>query len=66
MFGNYFFPLFFVSKKFFPLLRLKNSFDNQKWTEKKIYFQFVKKPENMQKIVFSFYFLKVNENTYLS
>ena len=47
-------------------MRLKNSFENQKWTEKKIYFQFVKKPVNMQKTVFSFYFLKVNENTYLS
>ena len=47
-------------------MRLKNSFDNQKWTEKKIYFQFVKKPVNMQKTVLSFYFLKVNENIYLS
>ena len=35
MFGNYFFPLFFVSKNNFLYLRLKNLFDNPKWTENK-------------------------------
>ena len=39
MFGNYFFPLFFVSKNNFLFLRLKNLFDNPKWTENKNCFQ---------------------------
>ena len=39
MFGNYFFPLFFVSKNKFLFLRLKNLFDNPKWTENKNCFQ---------------------------
>ena len=30
MFGNYFFPLFFISKNNFLFLRLKNLFDNPK------------------------------------
>ena len=35
MFGNYFFPLFFVSKNNFLYLRLKNLFGNPKWIENK-------------------------------
>ena len=36
MFGNCFFPLFSISKNNFLFLRLKNLFDNPKWTENKI------------------------------
>ena len=66
-FGNCFFPLFYVSKKFFIFLKLKNLFGNTKWTKTKTIFktQFVKKIENRQKIVFSFKFSKVNENMHL-
>ena len=35
MFGNWFFPLFFVSKNNFLFLRLKNLFGNPKWTKNK-------------------------------
>ena len=56
MFGNCFFPLFFVSKNNFLFLRLKNLFGNSKWTENKICSQnsIVKETENMQKVVFSY------------
>ena len=68
MFGNCFFPLFFVSKNNFLFLRLKNLFGNSKWTENKSYSQnsICEGTENMQKAVLSFYFSKVNENTHLS
>ena len=39
MFGNYFFPLFFVFKNNFLFLKLKNLFDNSKWAENKNCFQ---------------------------
>ena len=35
MFSNCFFPLFSVSKNNFLFLRLKNLFDNPKWTKNK-------------------------------
>ena len=35
MFGNSFFPYFFFFKNNFLFLRLKNLFDNLKWTENK-------------------------------
>ena len=35
MFGNFFFPLFFIFKNNFLFLRLKNLFGNSKWTENK-------------------------------
>ena len=61
IFGNYFFSLFFVFKNNFLFIKLKNLFDNPKWTEnKKIVFktQFVKETENMQKADFSSDFQK--------
>ena len=39
MFGNYFFPLFFVSKINFLFLTLKNLFGNLKWNKNKNYSQ---------------------------
>ena len=39
MFGNYVFPLFSIFKNNFIFLRLKNLFDNPKWTENKNCFQ---------------------------
>ena len=56
MFGNYFFPLFSVSKNYFLLLRQKNLFSNLNGQKTKIVLkiQFVKETENMQKHVFSF------------
>ena len=39
MFGNCFFPLFFISKNNFLFLKLRNLFGNPKWTENKNYFQ---------------------------
>ena len=39
MFGNCFFPLFFVFKNNFLFLRLKNLFGNSKWVENKNCFQ---------------------------
>ena len=39
MFGNCFFPLFFVFKNNFQFVRLKNLFNNSKWAENKNYFQ---------------------------
>ena len=39
MFGNCFFPLFFVFKNNFLFLRLKNLFGNSKWAENKNCFQ---------------------------
>ena len=50
MFGNCFFPLFSVSKNNFLFLRLKNLFDNIKWTKNKkknFKIQFVKEIKNM-------------------
>ena len=35
MFGNSFFSLFSISKNNFLFFRLKNLFDNSKWTENK-------------------------------
>ena len=56
MFGNYFFPLFYVSKNNFLFLRLKNLFGNIKWTKNKncSQTQLMKETENMQNAVFSF------------
>ena len=56
MFGNCFFPLFYVSKNNFLFLKLKNLFGNPKWIENENYSQtqFVKETENMQNAVFSF------------
>ena len=57
MFGNCFFLLFSVFKNNFLFLRLKNLFNNPKWTKKKktdLKTQFVKKTENIQNAVFSF------------
>ena len=39
MFGNCFFPLFFVFKNNFLFLKLKNLFSNSKWVENKNCFQ---------------------------
>ena len=39
MFDNYFFSLISVFKNNFLLLRLKNLFNNPKWTENKNYYQ---------------------------
>ena len=39
MFGNYFFPLFFIFKKKFLFLKLKNLFVNSKRAENKNCFQ---------------------------
>ena len=39
MFGNYFFPLFSVSKNNFLFLRLKNLIGNIKWIENKKFSQ---------------------------
>ena len=39
MFGNYFFPIFFISKNNFLFLRLKNLFGNPKQIENKNYSQ---------------------------
>ena len=49
MFGNYFFPLFSVSKNNFLLLRQKNLFSNLNGQKIKIVLkiQFVKEIENM-------------------
>ena len=71
MFGNCFFPYFLFSKEIFFFLKLKNLFDNSKYTEKKkkkqnvLKTQFVKETKNMQKAVFSFYFSKIKENIHL-
>ena len=56
MFGNCFFPLFFVFKNKFLFLRLKNLFGNSNGQKTKTVFkiQFVKETENIQKAVFSF------------
>ena len=64
---------FCFQKKFFFFLKLKNLFDNSKYTEKKkkkkkqnvLKTQFVKETKNMQKAVFSFYFSKIKENIHL-
>ena len=39
MFGNYFFPLFYVFKNNFLFSKLKNLFGNLKWIENKNCFQ---------------------------
>ena len=39
MFGNCFFPLFYVFKNNFLFLKLKNLFGNSKWAENKNCFQ---------------------------
>ena len=55
MFGNCFFPLFYIFKNNFLFFRLKNLFRNPKWTKTKTVLktQFVKETENMQKAVFN-------------
>ena len=56
MFGNYFVPLFIVSKNNFIFLKLKNLFDNQNGYKTKTIFktQIVKEIENVQNAIFSF------------
>ena len=58
MFGNFFFSLFSISKFFFLLLRLKTCLktQNEQKTKTVLKTQFAKEIENMQNVVFSFYF----------
>ena len=59
MFGNYFFFFYFLFPKFFfLLLKLKTylTIQNGEKTKTVLKTQFAKEIENMQKVVFSFYF----------
>ena len=55
MFGNFFFPLFYVSKNNFLFLRQKTCLATQNWQKTKIILktQFVKETDNMQKASFT-------------
>ena len=66
MFCNCFFPLFSISKNNFLFLRLKNLFDNSKWTENKNYYQNLICEGNWKyaKICFQLLFFKSQWHTF--